>query len=175
MVRTRYLACSLLLGATACGDATTRSADSPSVDATSGANDARTTHVIATTVDTPQPTLVDSPASAVPSSEIKPTSTTTQPVDTVISERAAAAVADLAAREGIDADDIAVVADEAVTWPDGSLGCPEPGMMYTLALTPGYRVLLVARGRQFAYHGAPGRAPFFCATPRKPAAGTEGP
>jgi hypothetical protein len=111
----------------------------------------------------------------VPSSEIKPTSTTTQPVDTVISERAAAAVADLAAREGIDADDIAVVADEAVTWPDGSLGCPEPGMMYTLALTPGYRVLLVARGRQFAYHGAPGRAPFFCATPRKPAAGTEGP
>lgn len=29
---------------------------------------------------------------------------------------------------------------EAVTWPDGSLGCPEPGQMYTMALVDGYWV-----------------------------------
>ena len=36
--------------------------------------------------------------------------------------------------------DLKVLSAEAVTWSDGSLGCPEPGMMYTQALVPGYRV-----------------------------------
>lgn len=29
---------------------------------------------------------------------------------------------------------------ESITWPDGSLGCPEPGVFYTQALVPGYWV-----------------------------------
>lgn len=36
----------------------------------------------------------------------------------------------------------AVLGTESVTWPDGSLGCPAPGMMYTQALVPGFRVRL---------------------------------
>lgn len=35
-----------------------------------------------------------------------------------------------------------VVTAEAVTWSDGSLGCPEPGMNYTQALVDGYWVKL---------------------------------
>ena len=42
----------------------------------------------------------------------------------------------------------------AVVWPDGSMGCPQPGMMYTMALVPGYRVVLVAGGSQYDYHAS---------------------
>jgi hypothetical protein len=45
-----------------------------------------------------------------------------------------------------------VVAAEAVTWPDGSMGCPQPGLMYTQALVPGYRVVLALGQRQWLFH-----------------------
>jgi hypothetical protein len=46
----------------------------------------------------------------------------------------------LANSVGIAAVDIQIEAVEAVDWPDGSLGCPEPGQMYIQVITPGYRV-----------------------------------
>ena len=42
----------------------------------------------------------------------------------------------------------------AVTWADGSLGCPEPGMNYTMALVPGYRIKVQAGERQLDYHAS---------------------
>lgn len=59
-------------------------------------------------------------------------------------------------------DAIRVVSAEEVVWNDGSLGCPEPGMMYTMALVPGYRVVLEAEGRTYNYHGAKDRPPRLC-------------
>ncbi len=60
---------------------------------------------------------------------------------------------DLAQRLGIDdAAKIAVVAVEAVDWPDTSLGCPEPGMMYAQVITPGYKILLSHEEEIFVYH-----------------------
>ncbi len=59
---------------------------------------------------------------------------------------------DLAAQLDLDISAIEVVSSTAVTWRDGSLGCPRPDMMYTQALVPGYRILLQADGREFAYH-----------------------
>ena len=50
--------------------------------------------------------------------------------------------ADLARRLGVDPDDLEVISAEEVTWPDGSLGCPEPGMSYTQALVDGSKVVL---------------------------------
>lgn len=41
---------------------------------------------------------------------------------------------------GVSASTMRVLRAESVTWPDGSLGCPEPGMQYTQALVPGYWV-----------------------------------
>ncbi|CAD5369228.1 exported hypothetical protein [Rubrivivax sp. A210] len=41
---------------------------------------------------------------------------------------------------------------EAVTWPDGSLGCPQPGRMYTQALVPGWRIVVRGSGRERVYH-----------------------
>ena len=43
-------------------------------------------------------------------------------------------------------DQLVVVRAESVVWNDGSLGCPEPGMMYTQALVNGYWILIEAAG-----------------------------
>ena len=64
-----------------------------------------------------------------------------------------AAVDDLAGRLGIAAADVTVVDARAVTWGDSSLGCPEPGMMYTQQLVDGTLVVLEAGGRRYEYHG----------------------
>ena len=65
-----------------------------------------------------------------------------------------AAIADAASRLAVSADAIEVVSALRVTWPDGSLGCPEPDMQYTQALVPGWRIFLRANGRTLDYHAA---------------------
>jgi hypothetical protein len=59
--------------------------------------------------------------------------------------------ADLSARAGVGVTSIEVVEAKAVLWPDGSLGCPEPGMFYIQVLTEGYQVILRAVGREYDY------------------------
>jgi hypothetical protein len=62
--------------------------------------------------------------------------------------------ADLSGRLGIGEAEISVHSAESVVWPDGSMGCPQPGMMYTMALVPGYRVVLEAGGSLYDYHAS---------------------
>ena len=81
-------------------------------------------------------------------------------------------VAEAAERAGVEPAEIQVVAAEAVTWNDGSIGCPEPGMMYTQALVPGYRVLLEAGGDELAFHATESGEFRFCADPQPPLEGT---
>ena len=59
---------------------------------------------------------------------------------------------DLAERLNIDPSVITVVSVEAVDWPDGCLGVQTPGVMCTMVITPGYRVILEANGKQYEYH-----------------------
>ena len=63
-----------------------------------------------------------------------------------------AAVRDAASRLNVDPKAVEVMRAQAVTWSDGSLGCPEDGMMYAQALVPGYRVTLRAAGQMLDYH-----------------------
>jgi hypothetical protein len=77
----------------------------------------------------------------------------------------ARAVAALAAEDGLDPVAIEVIAYEHVTWRDGSIGCPQPGMFYTQALVEGYRIHLRAEGADVYFHGATGQAPFRCGNP----------
>jgi hypothetical protein len=86
----------------------------------------------------------------------------------VVGSTAADAVADLAARLGVEPGEVTVVRDEAVTWRDGSLGCPVPGMAYTQALTPGRLVVLEAAGRTVEYHAGGRRGLFLCESPEPP-------
>ncbi len=78
------------------------------------------------------------------------------------------ATADLSKRLGVDAAAVTVVSSDEVTWPDGSLGCPEPGMRYTQALVPGNRTILEVDGKQYHYHSGGHRAPFLCEHPQSP-------
>jgi hypothetical protein len=70
---------------------------------------------------------------------------------------------DLARRLGIARGDIQVVQIKAVDWPDTSLGCPRPGMMYAQMITPGYQIILSARGQEYDYRADLKRA-FLCET-----------
>lgn len=58
---------------------------------------------------------------------------------------------DLIGRTGATEADIAVVRSEAVIWSDGSLGCPEPGEMYTQSTVNGFWVVLEHRGVEYDY------------------------
>lgn len=49
-------------------------------------------------------------------------------------------------------EEIKIVLVEQVTWPDTSLGCPEPGKFYAQVLVPGYRIVVEVRGRKFEVH-----------------------
>jgi hypothetical protein len=64
----------------------------------------------------------------------------------------AAAKADLMERLGVAEEAVVVQSVDAVQWPDSSLGCPQPGMMYLQVITPGFRVLLEAAGQTHEYH-----------------------
>ena len=52
----------------------------------------------------------------------------------------------------IPAAEVQVVSATAVTWRDASLGCPKPGIDYMQVETPGYNILLEARGSTYSYH-----------------------
>lgn len=60
-------------------------------------------------------------------------------------------VADAADRAGIDTEAVAVTRSQAAQWPDGSLGCPQPGQMYTQAVVDGYWIELNAGGVDYDY------------------------
>ena len=51
----------------------------------------------------------------------------------------------------VDRDQLVVARAQSVVWSDGSLGCPEPGMMYTQTLVNGYWVIIEARGKQYDF------------------------
>ena len=82
--------------------------------------------------------------------------------DDPIAQVAELARADLAVRLQVDPTQIEIVAAERVTWPDGSLGCPQPGEFYTQALVDGFRVVLGHASRVYLYHAGSDALPFLC-------------
>jgi hypothetical protein len=62
--------------------------------------------------------------------------------------------ADLIERTGAARDEIVVLREQAVTWSDGSMGCPQPGVIYTQALVPGYWVVLQVGGVEYDYRAS---------------------
>jgi hypothetical protein len=82
-------------------------------------------------------------------------------VDPAAQPAAEAAASDAAARLGVPRAQVAVVRIESREWPDGSLGCPQPGEMYIQVITPGYLIVVAGAGRQLEYHAdTRGRAVF---------------
>lgn len=63
-----------------------------------------------------------------------------------------AVVADAARRFAVSENEVVLVSAERLTWSDGSLGCPEPGRMYTQMLVPGFRLTARTSAGQMLYH-----------------------
>ena len=74
-------------------------------------------------------------------------------------------MSDLSQRATVNQEAITITEVEAVTWNDGSLGCPEPDMMYTMALEPGYRLVLTTDGKEFHYHTRGTASFIYCENP----------
>ena len=65
-----------------------------------------------------------------------------------------AALADAARRTAAARSTLKVISAERVVWPDGSLGCPEPGVVYTMAPVPGYRIRVRSPDALLDYHAS---------------------
>ncbi len=72
---------------------------------------------------------------------------------------------DLAERLGIQITAIELLKIEEVTWRDGSLGCPQPEMLYTQALVNGSLIQLFHKDTVYQYHSGRGGQPFLCENP----------
>ena len=95
-------------------------------------------------------------ACATTSGEDRPPARAPQeiPMSATLDSVTDAVLSDAAQRTGRKKADLVVESAEAVTWADGSLGCPEPGAMYTMALVPGYRIRIRAGDRVLDYHAS---------------------
>jgi len=63
-------------------------------------------------------------------------------------------VAEVAKLAGVPADQVTVISAEEVTFPDGSLGCPQPGMVYTQSVVDGYKIVAEAGGKTYDFRGS---------------------
>ncbi|MDT9591532.1 hypothetical protein RDV89_00535 [Nocardioides zeae] len=153
------LATSAILALTACASGEDPEAETGSSPSSSEPTPSSPGSSGPATVDPTGPALTESPAEdgAAP----------VDPED--YDEVVAAAVADLATTRDVAEDEVTVLADAAVQWRNGALGCPEAGQFYTEAITPGRRVILEVDGEQYAYHGAETGPVTYCASPEEPA------
>ncbi len=69
-------------------------------------------------------------------------------------DAAAKAVADLSQRIAVEPASIQIISIEPHTWPDTSLGLPQPGQTYAQVETSGYIVTLGYVRQAFVYHVA---------------------
>jgi len=72
--------------------------------------------------------------------------------DPIVQRLVALAGSDLKRRLGPKSSPPVVTSVKSVTWPDASLGCPEPGKVYATVMTPGYRIEIESGGIHYCYH-----------------------
>lgn len=98
----------------------------------------------------PHATLIATPGRETP--EEAPPMENPPTVSPQAQDAVEAARAFLARHLDIPADEIALLSVEPETWSDSSLGCPQPGHYYLQVITPGYRILFEAQGREYGVH-----------------------
>ena len=128
----------------------------------SGCGDDSTSSQTLATADTaPAPTPTSTPLTIVAVTE--ETNVASSPeIDPALRTLVDQAVADLATRLKIDASSIVTVSAQPMEWPDGSLGCPQPGMLYTQVMVDGALIQLSVDGTSYSYHSGSSGAPFLC-------------
>jgi hypothetical protein len=74
------------------------------------------------------------------------------------------ALDDAAAQTGLLREALEVISADRVIWPDGSMGCPKPDVVYTQSTVPGYRVQVKAGESLLSYHANQKGLVFLCPT-----------
>ena len=72
----------------------------------------------------------------------------------------------------VDREQLVIVRAESVVCNDGSLGCPEPGTMYTQALANEYWTVIAAAGKQYDFRVGRGGSFWLCPAGPSPSAAT---
>lgn len=103
---------------------------------------------------------MDSPSARPPFQTTSPMPSTSASAS-VPAGRWQAILDDLAARK-VPTDAVELVSAESVTFNDGSLGCPEPGRMYTQALIQGMRIQVRVDAKLYDYRFGRGDNPKLC-------------
>ena len=98
------------------------------------------------------------PASLQPTQGRDPSSATTPATIDLPSSVIDPVVAEIARVAGIPVEQVTIVSAEPVTFPDGGLGCPVPGMVYVQVQVDGYKIIAEAGGKIYDYRGTgPGK------------------
>jgi hypothetical protein len=97
-----------------------------------------------------------------PPGETMPDETVTPSTGEVPGDVMASVYAAAEAHSGLDRSAMTVVRAESVVWSDGSLGCPEPGMTYTMATVDGYWIELSAGDTTLDYRVGSNNAVKLC-------------
>jgi hypothetical protein len=118
-----------------------------------------------TPAPTQAPPTAEATAPATPTLNVTPTAADANLPDLSSLPQVGQAQADLAERLQVAVGDIRVVAVQAVTWPNGGLGCPKPGVGYTDVLVEGLQITLEYGGQAYDYHSGGSAAPFLCMQP----------
>ena len=111
----------------------------------------------------PKPSMVPVPTGDLPLGDV--------PSQVLERPEVQAAIEAEAERTGVEPDAVTVAGFAEVTWRDGSLGCPVPGMMYTQALVPGQQLVLEVDGQYASYHAGRAKTFNYCANPQPPTPG----
>jgi hypothetical protein len=118
--------------------------------------------------DTPAVPLTTEPVTAAPATPTAAATTTTTPAVSIPAQANAAvdqARQAAATKAGVTLADVTVSSVTAVNWPTSALGCPQPGIMYSQLVTPGYKIVVSANGQSFEYHSDRGSHVVTCPAP----------
>ncbi len=141
-MRARWLAAGVALATLAAGCASGGTMTTPPAPGGSSSATPASTPP-GTTTPTASPPPASSPGASVPAARWQ-------------------AILDDLQKRGAPADAVEVVSAKAVTWNDGSLGCPTPGRFYTQALVPGLQVVVRSGGTDYDYRFGRGDRPKLC-------------
>lgn len=91
-----------------------------------------------------------------------PKSSTSMSSNAAIELLVQVAVQDLVKRLDIPVEQIKLLEIREVVWPDASLGCPQPGMVYAQVLQDGLLIRLGVENQMYFYHSGESQDPFLC-------------
>jgi hypothetical protein len=98
-------------------------------------------------------------ATAPPTATPQPTAT---PSPAPRQQAIQAAISHLVGLTGLPRSEIELLSQTAVDWPSSQLGCPREEVAGAQVITPGYRIILLARGQRYEYHTNRGSRVVLC-------------